>query len=160
MNKDFVDHFWADDYFNCMVADFCSEWDVLCPHFYLSGYNGIFIMKIFGKHVISAPESKISVLSQIINRGYDLYEPGLLQTLLADSFDCYIGPAWIAYPGDENPFRSRGCAKNVLQLITEFSRQQGLIPQYRTLRSNAPAIKAALDCGYTEYASHISIRLR
>ena len=238
MKTDIVDHFWAEDFFNCTLADFRGKQDILCPHFYLKGYNGIFVMKIFGKHIVSAPENKVSVFSQTINRGHDLYRPDLLRALLGESFDKYIGPSWIGYPcqegsvndpadcvrllprGDESrhalleqlrascgptewshcgideaseyvallcaggivlsaasyqnwcgkiahigiithpQFRGRGYAQKVLQSITERIRKQGLLPQYRTLCDNAPAIKAAANCGYEEYASHISVRLK
>ena len=237
MERDIIDCFWASDFFGCAIADFRGAQDILCPHCYLSGYNGVFIMKIFGKYIISAPESKASAFSQIINRGRDLYRPDLLQSLLGTDYDEYIGPSWIGYPGhggsiitegcalplpkgdekrhvlleqlrascdpiewshcgiDESSeyiavqcagnmalsaashqtwggkiahigiithpqFRGKGHAQRVLQSITAYSRQQDLIPQYRTLCSNAPAIKAAVNCGYEEYASHISIRLK
>jgi GNAT superfamily N-acetyltransferase len=236
--KDIIDIFWAEGFFSCTIADFRSKQDILCPHFYLKGYNGVFVMKIFGKHLISAPESKVSIFSQMINHGHDLYRPDLLQALLGESLDQCIGPSWIGYPcqggsanypadyirllpkGDEKrhalleslrascgptewshcgideaseyvallcsgdialsaasyqkwcgkiahigiithpKFRGRGHAQNVLHCITECVRQQGLIPQYRTLYANAPAIKTATNCGYNEYASHISIRLK
>jgi len=238
VDKDIIDQFWARDFFNCTVADFRGTQDILCPHSYLSGYNGIFIMKISGKHIISAPENAISGFCKIINRGHDLYEPNLLRTLLEKNFDQCIGPSWIGYPchedlgggladgtllmpkGDEKrhalleqlrvacgpvdwshcgideasecvallcsdgtalssasyekwgekiahigilthpQYRGRGHAQTVLRTITAYICQQSLVPQYRTLCSNSPAIRAAGSCGFEEYASHISIRLK
>ena len=60
-----------------------------------------------------------------------------------------------------NPLhRNNGFASNVLISLTEFIIKKGLIPQYRTLCSNLPAIKTAEKCGFMEYASHISVRLK
>ena len=232
-----VDAFWAYDFFNCAMSDFRGGRDIVRPHSFLSGYHGVFIMKAFGKFIVSAPEDKVEIFDRIANRGNDLFDPALLQRRLKDSFAAYIGPSWLGYPrhghayegpehvyvlpkvdkrrslvferlkiscdetewshsgideasehiavqflGDEivsaasyekwgdklahigvitHPqFRNRGYAKNVLASITGFVHRQGFIPQYRTLSANTPAVKAAVQCGYEEYASHIAIRLK
>ena len=237
MDKNYIDAYWACNYFGCTISDFRNQYDIVCPHFYLLGYNGVFIMNVYNKFVISAPEDKISIFSQIINRGNDLFDYQYLQSQLKDKFGQFIGPSWIGYPMNnkscENPentqilnktdnkrilvfkqlrpccdqtewlhsgideaseyiavrflgdiivsvasyekwgekvahigiithpkFRNKGYAKNVLSLLTEFINQQGLIPQYRTLCMNIPAIRTAVKCGYAEYASHVSIRFK
>lgn len=55
-------------------------------------------------------------------------------------------------------YRGRGYARQVLARITADILQKGLIPQYRTLCANGPAIRAAKACGFAEYARHISLR--
>ena len=57
-------------------------------------------------------------------------------------------------------FRGRGYAGKVLSYLTNFIFDQGLIPQYRTLCLNKPAISVARQCGYGQYAAHISVRLK
>jgi len=237
MEADCIDTFWACDFFGCGMSEFRSGRDVVCPHLYLTGWHGVFIMKVFGKFVVSAPKDKAERFAQIANHGHDLYDPELLRRCLKDSLGRYIGPSWIGYPANDTiyhhpeqvqilpgnderralvfeqlklccdetewshsgideaseyiavqflgdaivsaasyekwgdkiahigiithpQFRNKGYAKNVLSAITGFIRRQGLIPQYRTLSANSPAVKAAVQCGYTEYASHIAVRLK
>jgi len=237
MAADCIDAFWAYDFFGCGMSEFQSGRDVVCPHLYLSGWHGVFIMKVFGKFVVSTPEDTIEMFVQIANHGHDLFDPDLLHRCLKDSFERYIGPSWIGYPATDNiynhpeqvqilsgndkrralvfeqfktccdetewshsgidkeseyiavqflgdlivsaasyekwgakiahigiithpQFRNKGYAKNVLSAITGFLRRQGFIPQYRTLSTNIPAVKTAVQCAYIEYASHIAVRLK
>jgi len=98
MDRGKIDYFWAHDFFGCTASDFLCTRDIACPHFYLAGYHGVFILKIFGKFIVSAPKEKVPVFVQVLNQGNDLFAPEILQSILNDSYDCCIGPSWIGCP--------------------------------------------------------------
>ena len=98
VNREAIENFWAADYFGCSLAELKGEEDIVCPRHYLKGFNGLFILKLYGKHIISAPADKISALEKIINRGNDLFDMSFWQEYLQGSFERYIGPSWIGYP--------------------------------------------------------------
>lgn len=237
MRKEEIDEFWYREYFGCSLTEFEDASDKVYPHHYLRGYNGLFILKVNDKYIISAPENQMLLCEKLINRGYDLLDERLLSELLSNRFERIIGPSWIGYPfwhtaalsaeniriynrrcperemlfsklrnacssgewsdcginsSSENVaaliadgeivsaasyelwgehiahigiithplFRGRGYAGKVLSYLTNFIFDQGLIPQYRTLCLNKPAISVARQCGYGQYAAHISVRLK
>lgn len=55
--------------------------------------------------------------------------------------------------------RRRGYGRAVVGAITEYALRSGLLPQYRTLRANAPSMAVARVLGYQEYAASIAVRL-
>jgi RimJ/RimL family protein N-acetyltransferase len=236
MDIETINSFWAYEYFGCSISDIKNSRDIVCPHLYLKGYNGIFIMRINNKYIISTPEEKVFALSKITNCGLDLFDICVLQKALNDEISRYIGPCWIGYFDDTSDFitnstqiltksdiawesvfedlqkncdktewsysgidkklnciavqynenkivaaapyvlwgnkvahigvithpdfRNKGFGTNVITAITKAIKEKGLIPQYRTLCLNMPAIRAAIKCGYKEFAYHISVRLK
>lgn len=61
----------------------------------------------------------------------------------------------VAEPGA----RGAGRGHAVVSAITGLALSEGLVPQYRTLESNAPSLKVARDLGFDTYARTISVRL-
>ncbi len=237
MNTSAIETYYANEFFGCSLSDMRSDRDTLCPHRHLKGYNGLFVMKLHGKFVLSAPEERVASLREIINHGRDLFDTALWRDVWGENLDRVIGPAWIGHHEGAKPrdpsesvvllhktdarwplvfqelkpacdpiewahsgideasgpiavlprdgrfvsaasyalwgqrlahigiithpgFRNQGFASDVLSALTGFLHGQDLIPQYRTLCANTPALRAAARCGYGEFATHISVRLR
>lgn len=60
-----------------------------------------------------------------------------------------------------NPlWRGLGHGKSVLASLAMYGVRQGLILQYRTLRSNIPSVVAATSLGFHDFGSSIAIRFR
>jgi hypothetical protein len=85
----------------------------------------------------------------------------------------FIGDALVALAGYERwgeqiahiavvshpNYRGRGYGTCVVSLLAETVLTEGLIPQYRTLRANAPSLAIAAALGFVEYAESIAVRL-
>jgi GNAT superfamily N-acetyltransferase len=56
--------------------------------------------------------------------------------------------------------RGRGFARAAVARAAEHALAAGLLPQYRTLRANAPAIAVAKRLGFTEYGFSVYVRMR
>ena len=56
-------------------------------------------------------------------------------------------------------FRGRGFGKHAVAHIARRILANGLLPQYRTLNSNAPAIRIAEALGFQRYATSMAVRL-
>ena len=110
MEKSIINSFWYNDFFSCGSDAFENGLDIVCLYLYLAGYNGVFIMKINGKYIISVPEDQISSFKQIINLGYDLFDERLLCEYLNGKFERYIGPSWIGYFDGKNKHKYAGMA--------------------------------------------------
>ncbi len=54
--------------------------------------------------------------------------------------------------------RGRGCGKTAVSRLVEIILDQGLVPQYRTLESNAPSMRIAKSLGFQPYARTIAVR--
>ncbi len=65
----------------------------------------------------------------------------------------YIGV--VSHPGH----RGKGYGRAVVTASMEHALGKGLIAQWRTLRSNAPAIALAAKMGFQEYATTLDVRL-
>jgi GNAT superfamily N-acetyltransferase len=61
----------------------------------------------------------------------------------------------VAEPGA----RGAGRGHAVVSAITGVALAEGLVPQYRTLETNAPSLKVASDLGFEAYARTVSVRL-
>ena len=61
----------------------------------------------------------------------------------------------VAEPGA----RGAGRGHAVVSAITGLALAEGLVPQYRTLETNAPSLAVANDLGFEAYARTISVRL-
>jgi GNAT superfamily N-acetyltransferase len=55
--------------------------------------------------------------------------------------------------------RGRGHGRAVVSVITHHALRSGIVPQYRTLRTNGPALAIGRGLGYQEYAESIAVRL-
>ena len=56
-------------------------------------------------------------------------------------------------------FRGRGHATAAVAHLAARALQAGLVPQYRTLLSNAPSMRVARKLGFAQYGSTIAARL-
>lgn len=56
--------------------------------------------------------------------------------------------------------RGRGFARAAVARAAEHALAAGLLPQYRTLRANAPAIAVAKRLGFTEYGFSVYVRMQ
>lgn len=56
--------------------------------------------------------------------------------------------------------RGKGYAGAVVSKLTETALAQGLVPQYRTLESNAPSVHMAHRLGFVRYGVSMAVRLR
>ena len=56
--------------------------------------------------------------------------------------------------------RGQGYAGAVVSKLTETALAQGLVPQYRTLESNAPSVHVAHRLGFVRYGVSMAVRLR
>lgn len=61
----------------------------------------------------------------------------------------------VTHPGH----RGRGLGRSVVAHLAARAIAAGLLPQYRTLESNAPSIRIAQELGFESYATSIAIRL-
>lgn len=61
----------------------------------------------------------------------------------------------VAEPGA----RGEGRGHAVVSAITGLALAEGLVPQYRTLETNAPSLAVARDLGFEAYARTVSVRL-
>ena len=61
----------------------------------------------------------------------------------------------VAEPGA----RGAGRGHAVVSAITGLALAEGLVPQYRTLETNAPSLAVASDLGFEPYARTVSVRL-
>jgi GNAT superfamily N-acetyltransferase len=57
-------------------------------------------------------------------------------------------------------YRGKGYAGAVVSTLTATVLAQGLVPQYRTLESNAPSIRVAQRLGFVRYGVSMAVRLR
>jgi hypothetical protein len=75
----------------------------------------------------------------------------------AASFDIWGGE--IAHMGviSDPSYRGRGAGKAVVSAASAGAISEGLIPQYRTLKSNAPSLGIAQALGFVEYATTLLI---
>jgi len=55
--------------------------------------------------------------------------------------------------------RHRGHGTAAVALAAEHALNQGLLPQYRTLKSNAPSMHLAENLGFEEYGFSVYVRL-
>lgn len=67
-----------------------------------------------------------------------------------------ISPGLIVHPAH----RGRGYGKAVLSAAVSDALAQGHLALYQTLRSNTPAVQAAVSLGFTPFATHLAIRFR
>jgi GNAT superfamily N-acetyltransferase len=56
-------------------------------------------------------------------------------------------------------FRGHGYARDAVAHLANRALASGLLPQYRTLESNAPSIRVAQAVGFSHYASSVAVRL-
>jgi GNAT superfamily N-acetyltransferase len=56
-------------------------------------------------------------------------------------------------------FRGRGIGRNAVAHLARRALADGLLPQYRTLDSNAPSIRIAEALGFQRYATSMAVRL-
>ena len=56
-------------------------------------------------------------------------------------------------------YRGRGCGKQAVSAITRLALDRGLVPQYRTLDSNTPAIAIAQSLGFERYSTTVWIKI-
>jgi GNAT superfamily N-acetyltransferase len=102
MDIKMIDSFWVNDFFGCSLSDLKSKNDIVCPHRYLTSYNGLFVMKINNKFMISAPDELVSNIKQMINNGYDLFDLSVYQSHLPIGIEHYISSSWIGYADSAN----------------------------------------------------------
>jgi len=57
-------------------------------------------------------------------------------------------------------YRGRGFGCVVVSQLTEEALQRGLVPQYRTLETNVPAMAIARALGFVHYATTVAVRLK
>lgn len=57
-------------------------------------------------------------------------------------------------------YRGRGFGASAVAHIAARALADGLLPQYRTLESNAPSMRIARALGFTKYASSLAVRLK
>jgi RimJ/RimL family protein N-acetyltransferase len=62
--------------------------------------------------------------------------------------------AIVAHPA----FRGRGYATIAVSRLTEIVFERALVPQYRTLESNAPSMAVARRLGFFHYATSLAVR--
>lgn len=55
-------------------------------------------------------------------------------------------------------FRGRGYARDTVAHLATRALGAGLLPQYRTLESNAPSIRLAQALGFSRYATSVAVR--
>jgi GNAT superfamily N-acetyltransferase len=81
------------------------------------------------------------------------------QIVSAASFEIWGGD--IAHIGviSDPAYRGRGAGKAVVSAACAEAISEGLIPQYRTLKSNAPSLGIARALGFVEYATTLSIAI-
>jgi len=56
-------------------------------------------------------------------------------------------------------YRGRGYGKGVVSVLSETVLQDGLIPQYRTLRSNTASMSIVAELGFVAYADSMAVLL-
>jgi GNAT superfamily N-acetyltransferase len=56
-------------------------------------------------------------------------------------------------------YRRHGHGRAAVSRLTQVALERGLVPQYRTLDSNAPSMKIAAQLGFTRYATTLTVRL-
>ena len=56
--------------------------------------------------------------------------------------------------------RGRGLGRSAVALAAQHALSAGLVPQYRTLRQNAPSMNIARRLGFIEYGFSVYVRLR
>ncbi|MGI6664480.1 MAG: GNAT family N-acetyltransferase [Christensenellaceae bacterium] len=90
-----VDHFWAHTFFGCDMGAFQSKENIVCPHQYLQGYAGAFILHVYEKYVFSVPQKYLKRFQKIAAQEADIFDETVLSHDLK-TFQ-YIGPCWLGY---------------------------------------------------------------
>lgn len=92
-----IDYYWVEDFFHCSIEQLLGNQDVIYPHYFLRGFNGIFIMKFYDKFVISAPEKYLERLKKASKINSDFFDAEILKNLLGDDFHSISSISWLGY---------------------------------------------------------------
>jgi GNAT superfamily N-acetyltransferase len=97
-----------------------------------------------GSNISKQPASGLFIGSDLVSlAGYEVWG-GFIAHIYA-----------ITHPA----FRGRGFGRDVVAHLSNEALKTGLIPQYRTLESNEPAIRLAKSLGFVHFATSVAVRL-
>jgi GNAT superfamily N-acetyltransferase len=112
-----IDTFWATEYFGCTISDFRNSENIVCPHKFLHGSSGAFIMKINDKYILSVPPEYIETFNHISKHDGDLFNEQFLRESLFNFQMTYIGPSWIGYRSSRTVQKEEPCFLNYSNTI-------------------------------------------